>query len=34
MSTKKALGYIVYEGPSQLDGSPIVVIINKIKCVL
>lgn len=31
MSTKKALGYIVYEGPSQLDGSPIVVIINKIK---
>jgi hypothetical protein len=31
MSTKKALGYIVYEGPSELDGSPIVVIINKIK---
>jgi hypothetical protein len=30
-STKKALGYIVYEGPSLLDGSPIVVIINKIK---
>jgi len=29
--TKKALGYIVYEGPSLLDGSPIVVIINKIK---
>ena len=31
MNTNKALGYIVYEGPSQLDGSPIVVIINKIK---
>jgi hypothetical protein len=31
MFTKKALGYIVYEGPSLLDGSPIVVIINKIK---
>jgi hypothetical protein len=31
MFTKKALGYIVYEGPSELDGSPIVVIINKIK---
>ena len=31
MFTKKVLGYIVYEGPSQLDGSPIVVIINKIK---
>ena len=28
--SKKALGYIVYEGPSELDGSPIVVIINKI----
>jgi len=27
----KPLGYIVYEGPSLLDGSPIVVIINKIK---
>jgi len=27
----KPLGYIVYEGPSLLDGSPIVIIINKIK---
>jgi hypothetical protein len=26
----KALGYIAYEGPSELDGAPIVVIINKI----
>lgn len=26
----KPLGFIVYEGPSQIDGSPIVVIINKI----
>ena len=24
------LGYIAYEGPSELDGSPIVVIVNKI----
>jgi len=24
------LGYILYEGPSQIDGSPIVVIVNKI----
>ena len=30
-SKVKPLGYIVYEGPSELDGSPIVVIINKIK---
>ena len=29
-SKVKPLGYIVYEGPSELDGSPIVVIINKI----
>jgi len=28
---KKPIGYIVYEGPSELDGSPIVVIINKIR---
>jgi len=28
---KKPIGYIVYEGPSLLDGSPIVVIINKIR---
>jgi hypothetical protein len=27
---KKALGYIAYEGPSELDGAPIVVIINKV----
>ncbi len=27
---KKPLGYIAYEGPSLLDGRPIVVIINKI----
>jgi hypothetical protein len=26
----KILGYIAYEGPSKLDGAPIVVIINKI----
>ena len=26
----KTLGYIAYEGPSQLDGAPIVVIINKV----
>jgi hypothetical protein len=26
----KILGYIAYEGPSELDGAPIVVIINKI----
>ena len=24
------LGYIAYEGPSQIDGAPIVVIVNKI----
>ena len=28
--SKKPLGYIAYEGPSHLDGRPIVVIINKI----
>jgi hypothetical protein len=27
---KKPLGYILYEGPSMIDGSPIVVIVNKI----
>ena len=27
---KKVLGYIAYEGPSIIDGAPIVVIINKI----
>lgn len=26
----KILGYIAYEGPSEIDGNPIVVIINKI----
>ena len=26
----KAIGYIAYEGPSELDGAPIVVIINKV----
>ena len=26
----KPLGYIAYEGPSEIDGSPIVVIVNKI----
>jgi len=26
----KILGYIAYEGPSEIDGSPIVVIVNKI----
>ena len=28
--TAKPLGYIAYEGPSQIDGAPIVVIVNKI----
>ena len=27
---QKILGYIAYEGPSEIDGKPIVVIINKI----
>lgn len=27
----KALGYIAYEGPSQIDGRPIVVIVNKLQ---
>jgi len=27
---KKLLGFILYEGPSMLDGAPIVVIVNKI----
>ena len=26
----KALGYIAYEGPSQIDGRPVVVIVNKL----
>jgi hypothetical protein len=26
----KFLGFIAYEGPSEIDGSPIVVIVNKI----
>ena len=26
----KTLGYIAYEGPSAIDGAPIVVIVNKI----
>jgi hypothetical protein len=30
MEHKKILGYIAYEGPSEIDGAPIVVIINKI----
>ena len=30
MKTAKPLGYILYEGPSQIDGAPIVVIVNKI----
>lgn len=28
--SNKILGYIAYEGPSEIDGQPIVVIINKI----
>jgi hypothetical protein len=28
--TMKILGYIAYEGPSAIDGAPIVVIVNKI----
>lgn len=27
---KKPLGYIAYEGPSEIDGRPIVVIVNKL----
>ena len=27
----KILGYIAYEGPSEIDGAPIVVIVNKIE---
>ena len=30
LQTLKALGYIAYEGPSQIDGRPIVVIVNKL----
>jgi len=30
MEHKKPLGYIAYEGPSLIDGKPIVVIINRI----
>lgn len=30
MENQKILGYIAYEGPSIIDGAPIVVIINKI----
>jgi hypothetical protein len=26
----KILGYVAYEGPSEIDGKPIVVIINKL----
>ena len=26
----KILGYIAYEGPSEIDGRPIVVIVNKL----
>jgi hypothetical protein len=28
--TRKPLGFVVYEGPSLIDGSPIVVIVNKV----
>ncbi len=28
--TTKPLGFIAYEGPSMIDGAPIVVIVNKI----
>lgn len=28
---KKPLGYIAYEGPSEIDGRPIVVIVNKLQ---
>lgn len=28
--TRKPIGFIVYEGPSEIDGSPIVVIMNRI----
>lgn len=28
--TNKPIGFVVYEGPSELDGSPIVVIVNRI----
>ena len=30
MKTTKPLGYILYEGPSMIDGAPVVVIVNKI----
>jgi hypothetical protein len=30
MENQKILGYIAYEGPSIIDGAPIVVIVNKI----
>lgn len=29
-STRKPIGFVVYEGPSELDGSPIVVVVNRI----
>jgi hypothetical protein len=28
--TRKPIGFVVYEGPSELDGSPIVVIVNRV----
>ena len=28
--TRKPIGFVVYEGPSEIDGSPIVVIVNRI----
>lgn len=30
MKKEPVLGYIVYEGPSDIDGAPIVVIVNKV----
>ena len=30
MKTNKILGYIAFEGPSEIDGRPIVVIVNKL----
>lgn len=30
MSKSEVLGYVVYEGPSEIDGKPIVVIVNRL----
>jgi hypothetical protein len=30
MSKNEVLGYVIYEGPSEIDGAPIVVVVNKL----